>query len=190
MTQVNTTARTPAISVDISTAAALANLTIQHSALTLRFADGSAASLSTVDLSMEILSQALVHGLKQKLVDAAAIARNTDTGQSATLADKKDAVLKVLARLESGQWNVGRTGGDGGTGKGSILFIALARLQPNRDRVELEAWVKGRTDAERAALMQNPKILPTVQAIQAERAAAKNDKAGINSDELLEGLGL
>ena len=178
--------RTPAISVATSTATATSEIAINHGQLTLTFADGTAAALATIDLGVDILSQALIHGLKQKLVDAAAIARNTDTGASATLDDKKTAVLKVLERLQAGQWNATREGGT--TEKGSLLLLALTRLQPNRDRTELETWVKGLDDAQRAALSSNPKILPTIQAIQAERAAARGAQA--QSDELLAGLGL
>lgn len=180
------TARTPAIAVTASIATTTSEIALNHGQLTLTFADGTASALATIDLSPEILSQALIHGLKQKLVDAAAIARNTDTGASATLEDKKSAVLKVLERLIAGQWNAIREGGT--SEKGSLLLLALTRLQPNRDRAELEAWVKGLDDAQRSALSSNPKILPTIQAIQAERAAARGAQA--QSDELLAGLGL
>lgn len=183
----NTTSRIPAVAASISIADAMTNLSIAHGNLVLTFADQTSAQLSTIDLSPEILSQALMHGLKQKLVDAAAIARNLDTGASATVADKKAAVLEVLARLTSGEWNKTREGGDG-AGKGSILLQALTRMQPNRDTAELAAWVKARTDAERAALAKNPKILPFIQAIQAERAANAATKSGVDSDSLLESL--
>lgn len=186
-TIVNTTSRIPAVAANVSIAAEPSRVEISHGALTLTFADQTTAQLSTVDLSPEILSQALMHGLKQKLVDAAAIARNTDTGASATVTDKKDAVLKVLDRLMAGNWNVGREGGDQ-SGKGSLLLLALQRMQPARDASELATWLKARTDAERAALGKNAKLLPFIQAIQAERAAAAAKKSGVDSDALLDGL--
>jgi hypothetical protein len=187
MTTTNTTARIPAIAVDVSIADAPSSLSISHGQLTLKFADGTASAISTIDLSPEILSQALMHGLKQKLVDAAAIARNTETGASATLADKKEAVLSVLNRLMAGSWNATREGGESAA-KGSILLLALQRAQPAADPVALAIRVKALTDAERAALMKNPKILPHVQAIQAERAAAATKKSGVDSDALLSDL--
>ena len=184
---VNTTSRIPAVAASISIADVMTNLSIAHGNLVLTFADQTTAQLSTIDLSPEILSQALMHGLKQKLVDAAAIARNTDTGVSATVADKKDAVLKVLDRLMTGNWNVGRESGDN-SGKGSLLLLALQRMQPARDPAELATWLKARTDAERAALGKNAKLLPFIQTIQAERAAAAAKKSGVDSDALLNGL--
>lgn len=190
-TLVNSTARVPAVAVSVNVQENLSTMSLAHGELVLTFADQTTATLSTQDLSPEILSQALLHGLKQKLVDAAAIARNVDTGASATIADKKEAVMEILTRLLEGAWNKGRTAGDGTSGKGSILLLALQRLQPNRDAAELAEWLKARTDAERGALAKNAKILPHVQAIQAERAeraAAAAKKSGIDSDELLNGL--
>ena len=190
-TIVNSTARVPAVAVTTVLEEGLSTMSLAHGELVLTFADQTKATLSTRDLSTEILSQALLHGLKQKLVDAAAIARNIDTGASATTADKKEAVMEIHTRLLEGAWNKGRTAGDGMNGKGSILLLALQRLQPNRDAAELADWLKARTDAERAALAKNAKILPHVQAIQAERAeraAAAAKKSGIDSDELLNGL--
>lgn len=185
---INTTARVPAVAAAVEFADVAESVKLTHGRLTLTFADQTSVALSTVYLSPEILSQALMHGLKQKLVDAAAIARNTDTGASATVADKKEAVLEVFNRLLGGEWNKGRVAGDGTSGKGSILLLALQRLQPNRDAAELAEWLKARTDAERAALAKNAKILPHVQAIQAERAAAAAKRSGVDSDELLSDL--
>ena len=190
-TIVNSTARIPAVAVTVNVEDDLSTVSLAHGELALTFADQTTATLSTRDLSPDILSQALLHGLKQKLVDAAAIARNIDTGASATTADKKEAVMEIHSRLLEGAWNKGRAAGDGTNGKGSILLLALQRLQPKRDAVELAEWLKARTDAERAALAKNAKILPHVQAIQAERAeraAAAAKKSGIDSDELLNGL--
>lgn len=182
-----TTTRIPAISVETVQAVESTRTEIFHGQLTLKFADGTARVVDTANLTPDILSIALMHGLKQKFVDGAAIARNTETGASATLADKKEAVLAIVERVEGGAWNVGRGEGNG-TAKGSILFLALQRMQPNRDAAELADWVKARTKEESAALMRNAKLLPFIQTIQVERAAAAAQKAGVDSDALLDGL--
>lgn len=191
-TTTTTTTRTPAIAVEVSIAETGSPVTLHHGALTLKFATGDSAQLATVDLSPEILSQALLHGLKQKLVDAAAIARNTETGASATTEDKRDAVMKVLERLLEGDWNSRREGGASAE-KGSILLLALQRAKPNDDPAKLREWLHTRTDAEKAAIGKNPKLMPFILQVQAERAAAAAEKAkksGIDSDDLLAGLGL
>jgi hypothetical protein len=172
----NTTSRTPAVSA-----------TAEDKTLTLRFADGDTLAIHLDQLSVDIFTQATLHGLKQKLVDAAAIARNTETGASASLSDKKAAVVAVYERLMNGEWNATRATGDG-TGKGSLLLLALARMQPARDIGELTSWLAGLSDEQRAALGKNAKVLPIIQTIQAERAALAAKKSGIDSDELLSAL--
>ena len=174
MTQSNTTARIPALSVEY----------FGNMGLTLKFADGFAATLMRENLSEDILIQATLHGLKQKLVDAAAIARNTETGASATVQDKKEAVLAVLNRLMAGEWNKTREGGESAA-KGSLLLLALGRMNPAGDMSALAERVKAMTDEQRAALSKNPKVLVHIQAIQAERAAAKARMSGVDSDALL-----
>lgn len=174
MTTSNTTARTPAISVEY----------VGTAGLTLNFADGFTATLLRENLTDDILVQATLHGLKQKLVDAAAIARNTETGASATVQDKKEAVLAVLNRLIAGEWNKTREGGDGAA-KGSLLLLALGRMNPAGDMTALGERVKAMSDEQRAALSKNPKVLIHIQAIQAERAAAKAKNSGVDSDALL-----
>ena len=184
MSATNSTSRVPAIAVEIAHARGVSHVDMSHSALTLTFADGTATQFSTVDFSPSILTQALAHGLKQKLVDAAAIARNTETGASATVQDKKEAVLAVLNRLMAGEWNKTREGGDGAA-KGSLLLLALGRMNPAGDMSALAERVKAMTDEQRAALSKNPKVLVHIQAIQAERAAAKARVSGVDSDALL-----
>ena len=174
MTQSNTTTRTPAVSVEY----------VGTAGLTLKFADGFTTTLLRENLSDDILIQATLHGLKQKLVDAAAIARNTETGASATVQDKKEAVLAVLNRLVAGEWNKTREGGESAT-KGSLLLLALGRMNPAGDMAALGERVKAMTDDQRAALSKNPKVLVHIQAIQAERAAAKAKTSGVDSDALL-----
>ena len=184
MSATNSISRVPAIAVEIAHAQDVSRIDMAHSALTLTFADGTATQFSTVDFSPSILTQALAHGLKQKLVDAAAIARNTETGASATVQDKKAAVLAVLERLLAGEWNKAREGGDGAA-KGSLLLLALGRMNPAGDMSALAERVKAMTDEQRAALSKNPKVLVHIQAIQAERAAAKARVSGVDSDALL-----
>ena len=60
------------------------------SVLTLTFADGRTIEVDATAISEDIRHTAMMHGFKQKLLDAAAIARNTMTGASASLSDKFD----------------------------------------------------------------------------------------------------
>lgn len=152
--------------------------TITGDTLRLVFSHGEAMTLRTGMLSAEIIQQATMHGLKQKLVDAAAISRNPDTGKSATVQDKFDAVLEVYDRLCAGQWNKNREGG-GATG-GLLLRALLAMHDGRKTREQIEAFLADKTDAEKAALRANPKVAAIIATLKVDKA----DK-GIDTDALL-----
>lgn len=150
-------------------------------ALTLNFANGEELFLTTATLTNGLLFQATIHGLKQKLVDAAAISRNPDTGRSATIADKYEAVKAVYDRLLSGMWNEPR---EGGGHAGGLLLRALCRMQPGKTVEQLKTWLEGKTDKEKAALRANPKVAKVIDEIRSE--TVKTDD--IDTDELLNQL--
>lgn len=137
--------------------------------------------LNVSALSPDIMAYAAVHGLKQKIGDAAAMKRNPDTGASATLADKRAAMQAVVDRLLAGQWNAERGDGSGGA---SLLAQALVRLQPEKTLADVRAWLETKTDAQVKALRLNPKVAPVIAQIQAERAGADD----VDSDSLLDEL--
>lgn len=154
--------------------------TVKDGALVLTFADGRELTLAPSALTEEVRATATLHGLKQKLVDAAAISRSPETGRTATVGDKYDAVRAVFDRLLAGHWNAPREGG--GSGAGGLLFRALCRLYAGRKtEAELREYLAGKTDAERAALRKNARIAPIIEEIKAE--SAKDE--GIDGDALL-----
>lgn len=158
--------------------------TYAEGVLTLLFPRiGEQLQLTVGDLSPDILEQATIHGLKQKLVDAAAISRDTETGKSATDLTKFEAVKEVFDRItgESPMWNALREGGDGSA---SMLVKALVRYHAGKKtRAEVEDWLGAKSDTERKALRANPKIAAIIVQIMGEQA----DDA-IDSDSLLNEL--
>lgn len=134
-------------------------------------------------LNPTLLNMAACHGIKQKCIDAAAISRNPDTGKSATVQDKWTALMKVIDRItaEDGAWNETR---EGGGNQGGLLLRALMRLQPQKTREELAAWLDGKTDKEQAALRANPKVAPIIAELKAEQDR-KNADADFDSDAAL-----
>ena len=177
-TNTNETKRVPALSVEMIVYSA-DNPQAALNGVEITFADGHRKTLLVEDLSQEILTHALLHGLKQKLVDAAAISRNPDTGKSATVADKRAAVEAVLARLAAGAWNAAR--GEGGTGAGGLLFRALVRLYDGKKTVEdIREFLAGKDKKEQAALRKNPRVAAIIVEIQAEQA-----DSDIDTDDLL-----
>lgn len=168
------TANTPAIDATISD---------DKGTLTLTFSHGQYLCLHVSQLSADVAAHALMHGLKQKLVDAAAISRNTETGRAASVADKFDAVKEVYDRLLSGEWNKRREGGAGTSG--GLLFRALCRMYDGKKTPEdIKAFLEAKTDAEKAALRKNSKVATIIEEIRAE--SAKGDAT--DADELLADL--
>ena len=160
--------------------------TIAGRVVTLTFSNGERIVADLDRMTDEIIQACMTHGLKQKLVDAAAISRNPETGRSATVEDKFNAVREVYDRLLSGQWNKVREGGAGG-GIGRLLFAALVRLYAGKKTdEEIRAFLAGKSDAEQAALRASSRVAPIIAEIKAERASCKPDAP--NGDDLLAGL--
>lgn len=151
-----------------------------NNSLHLAFSNGRTLVCQVGDLSPSIIAQAIMHGLKQKLVDAAAIARNPDTGRSATVADKFDAVDEVFQRLLVGQWNKVR---EGGGSTGGLLLRALMQ-HTGKDRETTIAFLEGKTDEQKSALRKNPKIAAIIATLKPEPKA----DASIDTDALLDEL--
>lgn len=154
---------------------------INGNAIALQFANGETLTLRGDALNADIQQYAMMHGLKQKLVDAAAISRNPENGRAATIEDKFQAVKAVYDRLLDGQWNATR---EGGGQSGGLLFKALCRLYTIKSPEQIAAFLAGKTDADKTALRKNPKIAAIIEAIRAETGKAAN----IDTDELLSEL--
>ena len=161
-----------------------AQITVERIAddLVIEFAHGKRIELNPVDLADSVYKQAVYHGLKQKLVDAAAISRNPETGRSASIEDKYQAVKTVYDRLLAGHWNAVR--GEGGTGTGGLLFAALCRMYAGRKtEEELRDWLGTKDKKAQAELRKNPKVAAIIEQIKAERGA---DDDGLGEDLLNE----
>lgn len=148
--------------------------------LTLTFKTGHELSIDINTLSPEIQKQAMLHGLKQKLVDAAAIARNTDTGDSATEHDKYMAVKTVFDRITmvNGTWNAIREGVE--KAQGGVFMRAVMELT-GKTKAQLDAMLEKLSKEQIAALKKNDKIVDIMQRMEREALANKDNK----SDDLL-----
>lgn len=162
------TTRKPAVSTDIF-----------GSTLTLNFSNGKELEVDVTKLSAEIIQHATLHGLKQKLVDAAAIARNTETGQEATIEDKYAAVKTVFDRITSanGTWNAVREGEAKVAGG---IFLRAMMEMTSKPKDEMQTALEALSKEQIAALKKNPRVVDIMQRM--EREALKDDKTG---DDLL-----
>ena len=155
----------------------------ENGTLVLAFRHGETLRIHPESLAPEIQRMAMLHGLKQKLVDAAAISRDTATGRAATIVTKFDAVREIFDRItgENPSWNKPRVGGTGG--QGGLLARAIARYK-NVEVSAAKAYLERLTDAQKQALRVDPRIATIINELRMESAKP----AGIDTDALLGGL--
>jgi len=127
-----------------------------------------------------LILRAAGHGGEQKLGDAIAGLKDTE-GRDASLQDCIDTVDELIERLNGGDWNAKREGtGMAGT---SVLAQALVQFSGGAKTMdEVKAFLKTKSQAEKVALRNSPKIKPIVEAIEAEKASKA---PSVDTDALL-----
>ena len=175
--------------MNTTTKQAAIETTINGSTLVLTFANGRMISVALEQLHEGIAQAAMLHGLKQKLCDAGAIARDPETGRTATIEMKYQAVKEVFDRITSddGTWNKPREAGS----TGGLLTTALLRMYAGRKTKEqVLEYLAQRTPAEQAALRKVKRIAELIEEIKAERAAnaGNDDEAEQLGEDLLSEL--
>lgn len=156
---------------------------LQSGKLSLSFSNGAVLELDPATLTPEMQKTAMLHGLKQKLVDAAAIGRDMVTGRSATIQDKYNAVREVFDRItgangEAPSWNKVR---DAGTNVSGGLLVSALMQMSGKDRQQITTFLAGKTNEEKAALRKNQKVAEIIAQLQ----AAKTKTDTVDSDGLL-----
>jgi len=152
--------------------------TYDENGATFDFADGSTIELEWAALNAETRLRLMAHGLKQKTIDAGAIPCDPDTGRPATEAAKIAASTEVFARVARNEWTAPREGG--ARQSGGLLLRALMQ-HTGKDRATIEAFLAGKSGAEKTALRKMPAI---AQIIDSLRPAP----AGIDVDVLMADL--
>lgn len=146
-------------------------------AVTFQFITGETLIVPLQELDPRIAAMAMAHGISQKIGDATAISRNTETGLSASAADKFAAAHEVYERLMAGEWNAVR---EGGGNAGGMLARALFRYFNGKQPIEaLRAKVAEYTDKQRVALEQNPAIKKIIDELKAEKVDSTIDSDGL-----------
>lgn len=131
--------------------------------------------------STAIQAQAMLHGFKQKIIDAGALPFNKEAGRYPTDAEKESAMKEVYDRLLAGQWNAVR---EGGGNEGGMLARAIADLKSITVADAIE-WVKARTADEKKALEGNPKVKALIDGYKAAKV-----RSDIDSNALLDSIGV
>lgn len=117
------------------------------------------------------------HGAEQKLGDEIAGLKGSNGGE----ADIEDCVLAIdelIDRLYNNEWSQKReANGLAGT---SVLLRALVE-HTGKTAEQIKTFLSGKTQAEKTALRNNPKIKPIIEKIEAEKAAKGTAKVDTES---------
>jgi hypothetical protein len=151
-------------------------VTAEGSVLTFAVTGMEPLVLDTATMAASVRERAVLHGMKQRIVDTAALSRDPATGASASPAEKHAAMAVLVAHYASGsdEWGIGRAAGEP-RAAGGLTLQALADVQ----KVDL-ATMRKRVDelAERrgvkpAALLRGLATAPAVAARLAELQTAR-----------------
>ncbi len=178
---------------------ALIAVSINEAATELTFTVGEGAGSFTVDmptLSDDIRNRAQVHGLVQKISDAAAIAKAelpSDPAEAASV--KYEAMRSVATRLMEGEWS--KRSGDGSAPVAGIIFRAFAEWAADMAKKAkkdvpsteaLRAVYDAKDRAGQLALRTVPAIAKIIERMKSERGASAANS--VDSNALLGELGL
>lgn len=150
-------------------------------------------NLTIADMPETILQAAVVHGLTQKISDAAAISKDELSGDAATDAATKFAAMSAVAdRLRTGDWS--KRSGDGSGPVAGIIYRAfeewaMAKAKSAKATITAEkcrAVYDAKTRAEQLALRNQPEIAAIIEQMKAERGPS----ATVDGSALLAELGI
>lgn len=116
-------------------------------------------ALNMAAISSENKARACLHGMIQRISDAAAISRDSETGEAATPQDKYDAMQRLVTHYESGtsEWSRRPVAGEGKSG--GLLFKALCAMSAETKTAdEIREWMATKTKAQLTALRNSPKV--------------------------------
>lgn len=139
--------------------------------------------------------RAALHGLVQRVSDAAAMQRDSKTGASATPQEKFEAMRRLVEHYESGsgEWSPARE--TQGVGRPRVdqdrvlLSMALGIFNPAKDAGTVAQFVQGLKKEQVMALLVSEQLRESVALAREEMDKASLEAAkGVNAEELLSGL--
>lgn len=125
----------------------------------------------TFKLPQALMLKFAAHGAEQKLGDEIA-------GMKDDIGDAVLAIDNLIERLNAGEWSVKReSNGMAGT---SVLIRALVE-HTGKSVEDIKAFLKPKSQAEKIALRNNPKIKPIVERLEGEKVS----KSSVDTEALL-----
>lgn len=176
-----------------------ANWTIAHKidGQLVRFSvkDAGELVLDVAKVNAANRARAEMHGFVQRISDAAAMARDSKTGASATPQQKYEAMKRLVEHYVSGaeDWSPARdTAGVGrprSNPSAELLKIALRIFNPEKSEETIAQFVKERNAAQVTALLLSEQLKDAVElAREQQRQSEAKLAEGVNAEELLSGL--
>lgn len=140
-------------------------------------------------------ARAELHGFVQRISDAAAMARDSKTGASATPQQKFEAMKRLVEHYESGseEWSPARSTEGVGRPKvdrdKELLAVALGIHAKDKDPGTIAQFVQGLKKEQVTALLVSEQLKEAVQLAREEMdKEAQKAAAGVDAEELLKGL--
>lgn len=180
-----------------------ANSVITHAlredgqAILFKVRDAGELTLELDRLGEAVKQRAMIHGLIQRVSDAAALPFNKEAGRYATPQEKLEAMRGLVEHYMTGTGEWARKAAGGGaprvTSEDLLILRAVAELQgvevaTMRERVKEMAEKRGVTQRAYlgAILARSEAVRAIVERMKAEQPAATG--AGLDGDELLDEL--
>ena len=144
--------------------------------------DAGSVALDIGSLSDAVRHRAMVHGMIQRISDAAAIARNPLTGLAASPQDKLAAMSRLVDHYMTGtdEWRMTGAGGGRRTNV-DLLLAALTEYKPEKSPDELAAYVAKLEKKQVSQLLASDQLREIVARLRGEEDAG-------DATEMLAGL--
>lgn len=152
-------------------------------------------TLDTAAISEANRTRAMLHGMVQRISDAAAISRDSETGKSASPQEKYDSMASLVDHYLTGtdEWSLKRESTAGrqsttGLSGVSLLRAALAIQKPSLSPEKILEWTKKLTQKEVLALLASKELKEAVELARADAETRALEGLDVNAEELLKGL--
>lgn len=175
------TTNTPSGKSDVST-------DVFGSTITVNFSTGEELSVDVATLAPNIIRDAVLIAVKNKLIDAAAIPRDKETGRTADVSDKYRAVHAVFTRITdpiNPQWNAIKAKSEAAAGS-NLLIRALMQMS-GKTKQAVESQLESMTKEQRAVLKKNSKVAKIILELQLAGLQENEEK---QAEDLLSGFGI
>ncbi len=173
---------------------AKANSVITHAmegdVITFKVKNAGEVGLDMTKLHEEIVKRAAVHGMIQRISDAAAISRDSETGASATPKEKLAAMSALIEHYMSGTEEWRRTGTGEGGGK-SLTIEAIAQVKGVTYEVaeQYVADFAGKKGEEVKKVLAKLRNSAAVRAAMDEIRSKRQGAPKADADEMLDEIG-